>query len=112
MVLVASVAFVGCGKKGVDTGSLEKNFASAEAPAKAGVEKAVSSIKAGDYAGALTELKKVADKAKLTPEQQQAINDVIAQVNQMIAEQMKAAGDKATKDLNKAAEGIKNPLAK
>ena len=106
MVMAATLAVVGC-KKGesVDTSNLEKNFASADATAKSGVEKAVSAIKSADYAGALAELGTLKDKVKLTPEQEQAIKDVVTQLQQLIAEAAnKAAGEagKAVGDLQKS----------
>ena len=72
MVAITFV-FVGCTKNSsnVDTAPVERSFASAEPTTKTTAEKAVSAIKAGDYASGLTELKTLASNAKLTPEQQQ-----------------------------------------
>jgi len=100
-VMAAAFALVGCKKSGtgtssVDTSKLESSFESAEPAAQSSVEKAVSSIKSTDYAGAMTELKSLADKVKLTPEQQQAVNDVVAQLQQVIADTAKQAGEKAS----------------
>ena len=94
LVVVTSI-FIGCGKKSsVDTGKLESSFQSAEPANKSEADKAVESIKAGNYSQALTELQQFAKKAKLTPEQQQAIKDVIAQVQKQVSEMAnKAAGD-------------------
>ena len=105
-VLMAAVfALVGCKKSGVDTASLESSFKSAEPASQSSADKAVSAIKSGDYAGAVAELKTLADKAKLTPEQQQAIKDVTAQLQQLVADAAKQAGDKASQavgDMQKA----------
>ena len=105
-VLVGVAAVIGCAKKSsVDTSKLEKSFQSAEPAQKSSVDKAVDAIKAGDYASAMTQLQTAAKKAKLTPEQQQAINDVLAQLQKQMSETVnKAAGEaeKATKDLQKS----------
>ncbi len=102
-----SLALVGCNKNkaNVDTAPVEKSFASAEPTIKTSADKAVSAIKAGDYAGALTELKTLAGNAKLTPEQQQALKDVMAQVQKAVTEMAtKAQGEagKAVGDLQKS----------
>src|SRR5689334_17376292 len=82
-----TMAMNGCSKKGnVDTAPLEKSFASAEPANKAGADKAVSEIKAGDYSAAMASLQKLATQAKLTPEQQQAIKDVLAQVQKELTD--------------------------
>ena len=105
LAAIAAVMFAvaGCGSKSsVDTKPIETSFQSAEAATKSAADKAVSAIKSADYAGAVSELKSLASKAKLTPEQQQAIKDVMAQVEKALAEMAKkAAGEaeKATKDL-------------
>lgn len=102
-----TLAFVGCSKNkaNVDTAPVEKSFASAEPTTKTSADKAVSAVKAGDYAGALTELKTLASNAKLTPEQQQAIKDVMAQVQKAITDMAGKAQGEATKavgDLQKS----------
>jgi hypothetical protein len=54
----------------------------------------VTAIKTGDHSGALAELKSLANNAKLTPEQQQAIRNVMTQVEKLIADAAsKAAGE-------------------
>ncbi len=102
-----TLAFAGCSKNkaNVDTAPVEKSFTSADTTTKTSADKAVSAIKAGDYAGALTELKTLASNAKLTPEQQQAIKDVMAQVQQALTQAAtKVQGDatKAVGDLQKS----------
>ncbi|MDW8310662.1 MAG: hypothetical protein RMK20_14910 [Verrucomicrobiales bacterium] len=104
---LAALALVvtGCKKSGVDTSRLESSFKSAEAAAQTSVEEAVTAIKAGDYAGGLAKLKSVADRVKLTPEQEQAIKDVIAQLQQKLGDAAKKAGQeagKAVEDLQKS----------
>ncbi len=105
-IMTVTLAMAGCGKQSsVDTASLEKSFKSAEATVQTGADKAVAAIKSADYSGAMTELKSLASNAKLTPEQQQAIKDVMAQVEKAISDAAsKAAGEtsKAMKDMPKA----------
>ncbi len=106
-VAALALAFAGCNKnkQNVDTAPIEKSFSSAEPTTKTTADKAVSAIKAGDYGGALSELKTLAANAKLTPEQQQAIKDVMAQVQTAITDMAtKAQGQagKAVGDLQKS----------
>lgn len=109
IVMAAILAVVGCKKGGsVDTSNLEKSFASAEATAKSSADKAVAAIKSADYAGALAELKTLGEKARLTPEQQQAIKDVVAQLQQLVAD----TANKAAGDANKAADDLQKSLKK
>jgi len=104
--IAAAVCLTACAKKSsVDTAPLEKNFTSAEPTMQTTADKAVSAIRAGDYAGALTELKTLAGNAKLTPEQQQAVKDVMAQVEAAINEaatKMKEQATKGVEDLKKS----------
>ncbi len=105
LFVAAAIAVVGCAKKGVDTSKVESSFATADPATKGDVSKAVDAAKAGDYSSSLTYLQKVAAKAKLTPDQQQAVNDLIAQIQKQItATANKAAGDaqKAVGDATKS----------
>jgi len=110
VVMAGALALAGCSKQGssVDTAALETSFKAAEAALKDSADRAVAAIKAADYSGALAELKKLAEEAKLTPEQQQAIKDVIAQVQKVVAE---AAG-KAAEEAGKAMKDIPKGLPK
>ena len=112
MCAVAMMAVVGltaCSKQGsVEIGKLQSAFASAEPAVKQSVEKAISAIKEQNYAGALAPLQEAASKAKLTPEQEKAVNDVIAQVKEALS---KAAG-KAAEGAEKAVGDLKNALPK
>jgi len=109
MVAVA-LGFVGCSKNSsnVDTAPVEKSFASAEPTTKTTAERAVSAIKAGDYTSALNELKSLASNAKLTPEQQQAIKDVMAQVQKAVADM----ATKAQGEASKAVDSLQKSLPK
>jgi len=99
----------GCGSKNtVDTAPLEKSFASAEPGNKTAADNAVSAIKTEDYPGAMAQLQKLASQAKLTPEQQQAIKDTLAQVQKQLAD----AASKASKDGQKAATDLQKSLPK
>ena len=102
----ASLLLVGCSKKGnVDTSPIEKSFASAEPSIKTASEKAVSAVKAADYSGALAELQKLGSQPKLTPEQQQAVKDVLGQIQKQISDMAGKAGkeaEKAAGDLQKS----------
>jgi hypothetical protein len=104
-IMTVTLAMAGCGKQSsVDTASFEKSFKTAEAAVQTSADKVVTAIKSADYVGAMTELKTLASNAKLTPEQQQAVKDVIAQVEKLMADTAnKAAGEanKAMKDIPK-----------
>ena len=106
VVVVATFVITGCGSKGsVDTKPIETSFQSAEAATKSAADKAVAAIKSADYAGAVSELKSLASKAKLTPEQQQAIKDVMAQVEKALADvaaKAKDGAEKAAGDITKS----------
>jgi hypothetical protein len=112
VVMAGVLALTGCNKQGdmgtatVDTSALETSFAAAEASVKDSADKAAAAIKSADYSGALAELKKLADDAKLTPEQQQAVKDVMAQVQKAITD---AAG-KATEEAGKALQNVPKEL--
>ena len=107
--LAAILALAGCSKSGdVDTSAMEKSFKSTEPATQSAADKAVAAIKSADYAGALTQLKSLGEQAKLTPEQQQAIKDVMAQVQKAITD---AAG-KAAEGAGKAAEDLQKSLKK
>lgn len=107
--LAATLALAGCSNSSsVDTSKLETNFKSAEPATQSVADKAVAAIKSADYASALTQLQSLAAQAKLTPEQQTAIKDVMAQVQKLIAD----AASKAAGEAGKAAGDLPNPLKK
>jgi hypothetical protein len=108
--IALTFAFVGCGGKqaSVDTAPLEKSFQSADAPTKSSADSVVSEIKGANYSGAMADLTKLAQNAKLTPEQQQAIKDVLTQVQKAMAD----TASTAASDANKTATDLQNSLPK
>lgn len=111
-LLAATLFILGCSKSDapgqVDATPVQKSFASAEPSVKATAEKAVEHVKAGNYQSALTELQQLAGNAKLTDEQKKAVSDVLAKVQQAIADTLK----KATGEANKALEGVQKTFGK
>src|SRR3954471_7533518 len=104
LVLVVALAGLlvgaGCEKRStVDTSNMEKSFASAEPTTKSEADKAIASIKAGDYGAAVASLQQLAAKAKLTPEREQAVKDIIAQLKKQLNEKVEQAGEAAKKGL-------------
>lgn len=113
LTLVAAVAFIvtGCNKAGtasVDTSKLTAAFSTADTDTKAAVDGVATAVKNADYSGALTQLKGLGDKFKLTPEQQQSVTDTIAQVQKAI----EAVASKAAGDASKAATDLGNTIKK
>ena len=104
-IMALTLAMSGCSKQSsVDTALFEKSFKSAEATVHTSADKIITAIKSADYSGAMAELKTLANNAKLTPDQQQAIQNVVAQVEKLIADtSSKAAGEASTavKDIPK-----------
>ncbi len=106
---VTALALVGCSKQSkVDTTPIQNSFKDAPAAVQTSADKVVTAVKGSDYPTALAELKTLASNAKLTPDQQQAIKDVMAQVQKAIADTTGAANVEATK----AVEGVQKSLPK
>ncbi len=104
-ILIVSLALVGCGGGDVDTAKLEESFSNAEPAKKSAVDEVVSAVKAGEYAKAGSALGKLASRAKLTPEQKQAISEISAQIREQITQMAKDVaekGDKALGDMKKS----------
>jgi hypothetical protein len=97
-VMAGALAMAGCSKEGgIDTTKLETGFKAAEASLKDSADKAAAAVKSADYSGAAAELKRLAQNAKLTPEQQQSLKDTLAQVEKAIADAAAKAADEAKK---------------
>jgi len=110
-VVATTLALVGCGKSGggesVDTSALQASFASAEASVKESAEKAIAAVKSSDWAGAVTELKKLLEDAKLTAEQQHAVKDTLAKVQSAIGKVAGEVTEGAEKAIDDAAKAVK-----
>ena len=105
MMLIAS----GCSKKSnVDTAPIENSFSTADPTIKSLSDQTVSAIKSADYSGAMADLQKLAAQSKLTPEQRQAVKDVLAQVQNQLSDSAAKAG----KDAQKAAGDLQKSLPK
>ena len=111
LLMAMVIAVVGCGGSGggdaevtapttVDTAALETSMATGDPAAQSDSAKAVTAIKAGDYAGAMTSLNSLAAQAKLTPEQKTAATDLI----EAVKKQIEAAGAKAAEEGTKILE--------
>ncbi len=113
-VMATTLALVGCSKPvdTIDPSGLESAFQSAEASVKETADKAIAAIKSSDWAGAVTELKKLAEDAKVTPEQQQAVKDILAKVQGAIsgaAGKVVEGADKVVDDAAKAVQDAPKP---
>jgi hypothetical protein len=92
-LLPAVMLAFGCSRHhGIDTGNLASSFKTAEPSLKAEAETAIKSIREDKLPDALAELQKLAKRARLSAEQQQAVKDVISQIQtKMEADAKKAA---------------------
>ena len=110
-VVATTLALVGCGKSGggesVDTSALQASFESAEASVKESAEKAIAAVKSSDWAGAVTELKKLLEDAKLTAEQQHAVKDTLGKVQSAIGKVAGEVTEGAEKAIDDAAKAVK-----
>jgi hypothetical protein len=95
-ICLAVVLTFGCSRHhGIDTGNLSSCFQHAEPALKAEAATAIKALRDNKLPDALTELQKLAKRAKLSAEQQQAVKDVIAQIQtKMEADAKKAAESK------------------
>lgn len=110
LIVTLALVLSGCekGDSGIDTSKLQSAFSSTTAPAKAEIDKAITAIKAGEYSQALSSLGAAAKEAKLTPEQKDAIKDVLAQVQTKLKGAVQQGADQA----QKAAGELQKSLSK
>jgi transcriptional accessory protein Tex/SPT6 len=113
LTLVAAAAFVvtGCNKDGsvnVDPAKLTAAFQTAETDAKKAADSVATAVKNADYAGAITQLKALGEKYKLTPEQQQEVKNLMDQAQKAV----EALASKAAGEAGKAATDLGNTLKK
>jgi hypothetical protein len=86
VALGASLAIIGCGHKGrVSTSELRSNFKSAEPAMQTLVNNTVAAVKSNNYPEALSNLQLLSHKARLTADQEQAIKDTIAAIQEKTA---------------------------
>jgi len=109
---LAVLGLTGCSKTNsdattIDTAKVQSAFATASAVDKEEVETAIAAIKAGDYASAVTSLKQAASSVKLTPEQTQALKDLLAQAQAKLGAAAGEAVDKAKDAAGDAAAKVK-----
>ncbi len=116
-IAALALAAVGCNKSdapagggsaSIDTSGVQTIFANAEGPIKAAAEKAVAAVKSADYSGAMAELQKLAGDVKLTPEQKQAVTDLIEKVKAALS----GAAGKAAEGASKAVGDLQKTLPK
>ena len=89
MALGVSLAIIGCGRKGrVSTSELRSSFKSAEPAMQTLVNSTVAAVKSNNYPEALNDLQALSHKARLTPDQLQAIKDTIAAIQEKTSSSM------------------------
>ncbi len=95
-LLAIVILAVGCGRyHGIATANLASSFKTAEPALKAEADTAIKAVREGKLPDALTELQKLGKRAKLSAEQQQAVKDLIRQIQaKMEADAKKAAPKK------------------
>ncbi len=119
MLMLAALAVAGCNKQSaqpsVDTTQLENSFKSADPATQNRAQRAIAEIKSADYSSALARLKEMASNAKLTPEQQQAIQNTLSQIEQGFkdtAAKVKQTANNALSDAGKSIEKAKESITK
>ena len=91
----------------VDTSKFSAAFQSAAADVKPVADAVVNSVKRADYSAAIDKLKDLGSKYKIAPEQQQAVSDLLAQVQKAFS-----GAAKATEGATKAVNDLGNALKK
>jgi hypothetical protein len=94
-LFLVTILIGGCSRHhGIDTGNLSSSFKAAEPTLKTEADIAIKAIKTGTFPDALAELQKLSKRAKLSAEQQQAVKDVIAQIQKKMQDAAKKAEPK------------------
>jgi hypothetical protein len=96
LILAAGLGLAGCSKSntvpapaqntgpaGAEISKVEKVFALADASLRFPVDETLGIVKAGGYADALPQLRKLAGNAKLTAEQKQALQELVRKLETM-----------------------------
>ena len=91
----------------VDTSKFSAAFQSAAADVKPVAEAVVNTVKGADYSAAIEKLKDLGSKYKITPEQQQAASDLLAQVQKAFSGAATKATEGATKAVNDLGSALK-----
>lgn len=104
VVVVLAGHLSGCGEReSVDTSRVEEAFASVQSAGQSAVQSAVAAVKAQDYRQAVTALQEALAEVKLTPEQKEALGDLMARTKAKVAEAAGNAGQ-AARDAAAAAQ--------
>jgi hypothetical protein len=121
LIAAAALSLTGCSKSsdgatgdvsaapaGIDTSKIQAAFASADEATKKAIEPVITAVKNADYAGAVSQLKALGEKFKLTDEQQAEVNALIEKAQKAI----KDMADKATGEASKAAGDLGKAIGK
>lgn len=110
---ISLLGLVGCSKSGgIDTTKVQSAFQTASTVDKAEVEKAITAIKAGDFAAALASLQKAVASANVTAEQKSSLQDLINEVQAKVSDAAKKAVSDATKAAKEGADKTATDLQK
>jgi len=89
------------GAVSIDTSSAQEQLRTVEPEIRVDFDKALEAIKNANYTEALSKLQAIGTNAKLTPEQRQAVRDLVAKVQQAMAGSATKALDDVQKSLPK-----------
>jgi ABC-type enterochelin transport system substrate-binding protein len=90
----------------INTRSAEKEFQTAEPEVRAEFDRAVVAVRSGDYSEALDRLKNLATNARLTPEQQESVRDLLGKVQDAV----KRGATRAVEGASDALEDVRKSL--
>ncbi|MDA7867330.1 hypothetical protein N9B57_05260 [Verrucomicrobia bacterium] len=86
LLLIGFLSACGPGKTKVDSASLTPAFSGASADVQGQISAVVSAVTANDYEKALSPLRNVITKGKITDEQRAALTTVLADMQRVVAE--------------------------